>query len=173
MNMLLLEQMICFGEAKYSVTLVTGQTHEHEDLYVEGVEKTHHFETEADAQVCFEYLRYIAKIHPYPALKAFNRYNRTRIQAPLSKCVGHTQRIRHCVKLPNGSKSYWNAVLSGERIIYSDANSVKVFKTLGAFASAHYKMEHPTRKSGKGWEECETIIHGEWVTMAMMREIRV
>lgn len=169
--MLLLETMKCGGLVEYSVTLITGSTSE-EDCYVEGVDKTHIFATEAEAQRCFEQLRHIAKIRPYAALKKFNRYGKsTPTKMPLSKCVGQSKRIRHCVKRPDGTKHYWQAVLAGEEIAYPGENSLQWFKSLNAFVSAHYLEEHPTRKSGNGWEECETKIYGEWVKMGVVREI--
>jgi hypothetical protein len=161
--------MVFAGIPEYGVTLITGQTGENE-LYVEGVEKTHLFETEEESLVCFKHLRHIVKNRPLAALEQFNRYKKNG-KVPLSKCVGHTKRVRHCVKRPNGTKSYWNATLSGEKIVLTTETHTMVFSTLGAFASAHYKAEHPTRKIGKGWEECETIIYGEWVKMAVMREV--
>lgn len=171
MNMLLLETMKCGGTVEFSVTLITGTTSE-EDLYVEGVDKTHIFATEAEAQRCFEQLRSIAKIGPYAALKRFNRYGKSSpTKLPLSKCVGQSKRIRHCVKLPDGTRSYWHAVLAGEEIAYPGENGLKWFGSLNAFVSAHYVDEHPTRKSGNGWEECETKIYGEWVKMSVVREV--
>jgi len=169
--MLLLETMKCGGIVEFSVTLITGSTSE-DDLYVEGVDKTHIFATEAVAQRCFEQLRHIAKIDSYTALKRFNRYGKSGpTKMALSKCVGHTKRIRHCVKLPDGSKSCWHAVLAGEEIAYPGENSLKWFGSLNAFVSAHYKAEHPTRKRGNGWEECETKMYGEWVKMGVVREV--
>ena len=171
MNTLLLETMKCQGTVEYSVTLITGTTSE-EDLYVEGVDKTHIFATQAEAISCFEQLRPIAKIGHYAALKRFNRYGKsTPVKLPLSKCVGKSKRIRHCVKRPDGTKSYWQAVLAGEEIAYPGENSLKWFGSLNAFVSAHYADEHPTRKGGNGWEECETLIFGEWVKMAVVREV--
>jgi hypothetical protein len=170
MNMLLLETMKCRGTVEYSVTLITGTSEE--DLYVEGVDKTHIFETEAEAQLCFEKLRPIAKLGAYAALKRFNRYGKSApVKLPLSKCVGKTKRIRHCVKRPDGTKSYWQAVLADEEIAYPGENSLKWFGSLNAFVSAHYTDEHPTRKGGNGWEECETLIFGEWVKMGVVREV--
>jgi hypothetical protein len=172
MNMLLLETMKCGGKVEYSVTLITGTTDEDVDFYVEGVDKTRIFETEAEALRCFEQLRPIAKLDPYTALKRFNRYGKSSpTKLPLSKCVGKSKRIRHCVKRPDGTKSYWQAVLAGEEIAYPGDNTLKWFGSLNAFVSAHYTDEHPTRKSGKAWEECETLIFGEWVKMSVVREV--
>lgn len=169
--MLLLETMKCGGIIEYSVTLITRTTSE-EDLYVEGVDKTHIFTTETEAHRCFEQLRPITKLDPYTALKRFNRYGKSwPTKLPLSKCVGKSKRIRHCVKRPDGSTSYWNAVLCGEEIAYPGENSLKWFGSLNAFVSAHYADEHPTRKSGNGWEECQTVIFGEWVKMGVVREV--
>lgn len=170
--MLLLETMKCQGDVEFSVTLITGTTNEDQDLYVEGVDKTHIFATEAEAQRCFEHLRHITKNRPYAALQQFNRYGKSGpTKLPLSKCVGQTKRIRHAVKRPDGTKSYWQAVLCGEEIAYPDKDGVKFFASLNAFVTAHYTAEHPTRKRGNGWEECETKIYGEWVKMCIVREI--
>ena len=172
MNQILLEQMICGGVVEYSVTLITGTTSE-EDLFVEGVDKTHIFETEAESLRCFEKLRPLAKVDSYTALKRFNRYGKSGpTKMALSVCVGKSKRIRHCVKRPDGTKSVWQAVLAGEEIAYPGENSLKWFGSLNAFVSAHYTDEHPTRKSGNGWEECETLIFGEWVKMGVVREVR-
>jgi hypothetical protein len=174
MNMLLLEQMKCCGETHYSVTLVTGQTSNDEAQFVEGVEKTHKFDTESESQICFEHLRFIAWLSPYEALKKFNRYVKPKPpKLPLSKCVGQTKRIKHCVKRPDGSKSVWHAVLCGEDIAYTDDNGIRFFHSLHAFVSTHYKAEHPTRVCGNGWEECQAVVYGEWVKLAVMREVRV
>jgi len=171
MNLVLLEQMRC-GGVEFSVTLITGTTSE-EDLFVEGVDKTHIFATEAESIRCFEKLRPIAKLDHYTALKRFNRYGKSgSTKMPLSECVGKSKRIRHGLKRPDGSKSYWHAVLAGEEIAYPGDNSLKWFGSLHAFVSAHYADEHPTRKSGNGWEECETLIFGEWVKMGIVREVR-
>lgn len=167
MNMLLFEVLKCYGDTEYSVTLITGQP---EEGFIEGVDKTHTFATEAEARTCFEHLRHLTRLTPYAALQQFNRYNKT-VQVDLSKCVGHTKRIRHCLKRPDGTKSTWQAVLSGEHILYEDETHLNLFKTLGAFVSAHYKAEHPTRKGGNGWKECETIIYGEWVKLEVVREV--
>jgi len=173
MNQLLLETITCCGVTEYSVTLVTGQTTEHEDLYVEGVEKTHKFKTEDEAKRCFKHLIHIVKNTPFAALKQFNRYGKTgRDTTHFAAFVGHTRRIRHGVKLADGSKSYWTAQVWDYQLVRNDGTCVKFYDTLGAFASAHYKDEHPTRKTGKGWDECETLIFGEWVKMSVMREIR-
>lgn len=75
MNQLLLETITCCGVTEYSVTLVTGQTSE--DFYVEGVEKTHAFATEEEAERCFKHLLHIVKNTPFSALKQFNRYGKT------------------------------------------------------------------------------------------------
>jgi hypothetical protein len=85
--------------------------------------------------------------------------------------VGRSKRIRHCVKRPDGTKSYWQAVLCGEEIAYPDDSGLHYFASLTAFVHAHYLAEHPTRKRGNGWEECETMVFGEWVKMSVMREI--
>lgn len=174
MNLVLLEKVICGGVVEFSVTLVTGQTSNDEDQYVEGVEKTHIFATEAEAQRCFENLRHIARNLPYAALQQFNRYGKSGpTKLPLSKCLGHTKRIKHCVKRPDGTKSVWNAVLCGEEIAYpDDQGKLHFFASLNAFVSAHYKAEHPFRTRGNGWDECETVIYGEWVKLAVMREVR-
>lgn len=170
--MLLLETVKCYGSVEYAVTLITGTTDEYQDLYVEGVDKTRVFATEAEAQRCFDHLRHITKNRPYAALQQFNRYGKSGpTKLPLSKCVGPSKRIRHCVKRPDGTKSYWQAALCGEEIAYPGENSLKWFGSLNAFVSAHYTDEHPTRKSGNGWEECETKIYGEWVKMGVVREV--
>jgi hypothetical protein len=168
MNSLLLEIVKCYGDVEYAVTLITGDTDR--DLYVEGVDKSHTFATEAEAQCCFEKLCYIKDLSPYAALKKFNRYKTRSIKLPLSKCVGHTKRIRHCVHRPDGTKSYWDAVLCGEVITLTDT---QCFKSLRAFVEAHYLAEHPFRKGGNGWEECETILYGEWVKLGLVREVAV
>lgn len=170
--MLLLETVKCFGNVEYGVTLITGTTNEDLDLYVEGVDKTHLFASETEARHCFEHLLPIAKIGPYAALKRFNRYGKSRpTKPPLSKCVGETKRIRHCLNRPDGTKSYWQAILQGEEISYPDENGIKRFASLNAFVAAHYADEHPTRKCGNVWEECETKMYGEWVKMSIVREV--
>lgn len=168
--MLLLETVTCAGNVEYGVTLITRTTCE--DSYIEGVDKTHLFATEAEATRCFEQLRRITKNHPYAALQQFNRYGKSGpTKLPLSKCVGKSKRIKHGVKRPDGTKSYWHAVLCGEEIVYPDANGAHYFKSLHAFVAAHYRAEHPTRKRGNGWEECETKMFDEWVKMSVVREV--
>ena len=172
MNTLLLEIMKYGENVEYSVTLITGTTNEDLDLYVEGVDKTRLFATEAEAQRCFDQLRPIAKNSPYMALHQFNRYGKSDlIKMPLSKCVGKSKRIKHCVKRPDGTKSCWQAVLCGEEIVYPHEDGVQYFPSLNAFVSAHYAAEHPTRKRGNGWEECETKMYGEWVKLCVVREV--
>jgi hypothetical protein len=173
MNLVLLEKLICGGDTEYSVTLVTGQTSEEEDQYVEGVEKTHIFATQAESERCFESLRHLARASPYEALKRFNRYGKSKpTKLPLSKCVGPTHRIKHCVKRPDGTLSVWQAVLCGEEVAYPGDNGLKFFPSLTAFSSAHYAEENPSRKGSNGWEECKTLIYGEWVKLAVVREVR-
>jgi hypothetical protein len=167
MNTLLLESVEYDDLIKYEVTLITG--HSNEDLYVEGIVKFHIFNTESEAQLCFHRLRHIIHIRPYLALKQFNRFRNTGVKNSLGHCAGLT--IRHCVTRPDGSQSVWEAV-AGEKISYSNENSIKVFDTIASFVSAHYIAEHPTRRSGNAWEECEAWI-GDWVKMAMIREILV
>lgn len=174
MNLLLLEQVKCGDTTEYAVTLVTGQTDDEDSHYVEGVEKTRTFATEEESIRCFEQLRPIAKYTPYAALKRFNRYcNPNRIKMDMSQCLGPTKILQHRVTRPDGTISVWKAVVSGGEIAYPGTDGLAFFPTLGAFASAHYKCEHPTRKSGNGWDECETLVYGEWVKMSVMREIRV
>ena len=170
MNMLLLETVNCCGNVEYGVTLITRTTCE--DSYIEGVDKTRLFASEAEAKRCFERLRPIVKIHPYAALQQFNRYGKSGpTKLPLSKCVGKSKRIRHALKHPDGTKTYWHAVLCDEEIVYPTDNGAQYFNSLNAFVAAHYLAEHPTRKRGNGWEECETKMFGEWVKMGVVREL--
>lgn len=172
MNSLFLTKMTS-DRVEYGVTLLTGSKCDDYDRYVENMEKTKVFETEEEAKHCFKNLAHITKNRPYAALKQFNQYGKSRRTIlPLSKCVGHTNRIRHRIKHSDGTYSYWHATLVGEKIVRANENNTHIYSTLGEFVTHHYKSEHPTRKCGKGWDECETKIFGEWVKMAVMREIR-
>lgn len=176
MNQLYFGKLLREDNHEFRVTLVTEQS-EGSDDYINGIEKTRHFDTEEEALTCFNALRPIVLASPYSALKKFNRHGKPPVHLPLSQCVGPTKRIRHGVVSPGGSVSYWYAIVvtlpSGEKLVRDDNNTgLKFHNTLGALATAHYKEVHPTRKKGRGWDECETHVSGEWVKMAVMREIR-
>ena len=93
MNLILLEQMTCFGKTEFSVTLVTALTGS--GSYVEGVEKTLLFATEEESTACFEKLRPISNYTPYVALKHFNRYGKSAPKMHMSSCMGPKKIVRH------------------------------------------------------------------------------
>jgi hypothetical protein len=66
----------------------------------------------------------------------------------MTRCFTNGQRIRHII----GDKTWVgtydssrNGILRGETF----------YKSLSAFAKAHYALENPARKSANGWAECE------------------
>ena len=86
----------------------------------------------------------------------------------LSKCVGRMKDIRHWFYLPNGAKTVWHAVLSGETIVYKDME----FDTLEAFVSAHYEAEGIDFEPKDCWEDCDTNVYGDWKPLSEMRDSR-
>ena len=45
----------------------------------------------------------------------------------------------------------------------------KEYSSLSAFAVAHYKDKHPTRKTANGWIECKTLVESEWISLSELR----
>ena len=154
------------GVADYSVTLETG-----DDALVQSVLKTRYFDSQDTALSFFEKVRRFKHCSPFQALRKFNTFGMKRKNA-LTHVLRQNQRIKHRINLPDGSYSVWIGRLQDNLIHRTDEKGDTSYKTLTAFASAHYKEVHPLRKSNNGWKECEAKVDGEWVKMFVLRELR-
>ena len=156
-----------FGDViEHAVTLETGTDH-----LVRNVVKTRYFDSQDTAWEFFVKVVKNFKHHPpFEALRKFNTFGIHRKNL-LSHVLRQRQRIKHRINLPDGSYSVWIGRLQGNLIHRTDETGDSSYKSLTAFASAHYKDVLPTRKSNNGWKECETKVNGEWVKMMVLREV--
>jgi hypothetical protein len=74
----------------------------------------------------------------------------------MRKCFTNRQRIRHTI----GNKT-WTGIYDSDRnkIIYEE----KEYKSLSAFAKAHYSVEGKNR-TANGWKECKCEVDGRWIS---------
>jgi hypothetical protein len=154
------------GVTEHSVVIETGADH-----LIQHVVKSRYFDSHASAWAFFEkVVRRFKHRPPFEALCRFNTFELKRKNV-LCHVLRQNQRIKHRINLPDGSYSVWVARLQGNLLHRTDEKGDTSYKTLTAFASAHYKEVHPTRKSNNGWKECEAKVHGEWIKLSVLREI--
>ncbi len=152
---------------EHAVTLETGSDH-----LIQNVIKTRYFDSEQTAWSFFTKVVHNFKHRPpFEALCKFNTFGIKRKNI-LSHVLRQHQRIKHRINLPDGSYSVWVGRLQGNLILRTDEKGNTSYKTLTAFASAHYQEVLPERKSNNGWKECEAKVRGEWVKMVVLRELR-
>ena len=166
MNKFFYTQMNCGGVTEHSVTLETGT-----DNHVKNVVKTRYFDTLETAWDFFKKIVRFKHCAPFKALVMFNTFGIKRKNV-LSNVVRQNKRIKHRINLPDGSYSVWIARLQGNLLHRTDEKGDTSYKTLTAFASAHYKEVHPSRKSNNGWKECEAKVQDVWVKLDVLRELR-
>jgi hypothetical protein len=154
------------GVVEHSVTLNTGA-----DNLIKNVVKTRYFDSQETAWRFFEkVVRQFKHRPPFEALCKFNTFEIKRKNV-LTHVLRQNQRIKHRINLPDGTYSIWIGRLQDNLIVRTDETGDTSYKTLTAFASAHYKLVYPARKSNNGWKECEAKVHGEWVKMMVLREL--
>lgn len=78
----------------------------------------------------------------------------------LSLVLKEGQQVRHILKLQN-DLCIREAIYSGGFIVYNS----RQYNSLNSFVSSHYKAVHPTRTTGNAWQQCETLVDGEWVNL--------
>jgi len=74
----------------------------------------------------------------------------------LSLVLTEGQTVRHVIK-----ESIWEAVYQGGVLVWNK----RMYASLHAFVSGHYRAVHPTRTSGNAWQICETNVDGKWVNL--------
>ena len=154
------------GVTEHSVTLETGS-----DRLIKHVVKTRYFDSQDTAWKFFEKVVHQFKHRPpFEALRKFNTFEIKRKNV-LTHVLRQNQRIKHRVNLPDGTYSVWVGRLQDNLIHRTDEKGDTSYKTLTAFAAAHYKEVYPARKSNNGWKECEAKVHGEWVKLMVLREL--
>ena len=166
MNKFLYSECKFGGSSEYAVTLETGPDH-----LFKKVVKTRYFGSHLPAWILFNYTKDFKHCPPFKALRMFNTFGRKR-NNDLKHVLRQNQRIKHRINLPDGSYSVWIGRLQGNLIHRTDENGDTSYKTLTAFATAHYKEVHPSRKGNNGWKECEAKVDGEWVKLFVLRELR-
>jgi hypothetical protein len=153
------------GVSEFAVNLETGT-----DQHVSKVVKTRYFDSHETAWKFFSKIVKFKHLSPFDALRKFNTFE-IRRKNVLKHVVRQNQRIKHRINLPDGSYSVWVGRLQGDLIHRTDEKGDTSYTSLSAFALAHYKEVHPTRKSVNGWKECKAKVHGEWVKLEILREI--
>ena len=156
------------GVPEYSVTLIAGvsQVEGEDDKFLRRVIKTRQFQNSVDAKKFFDHLKHITRNRPFAALQQFCGVGgKTKLNTVLEK----NQTVRHRVNCPDGTYSIWIARFNGVNLEREDEKGITTYTTLGQFVSAHLKEEHPTRKTGDSWKECETKMKGRWMRMRVAR----
>ena len=77
----------------------------------------------------------------------------------MAKCFTNGQRIRHTI----GIDKIWIGTYDySKNGIICDG---KFYKSLSAFAKAHYSIDRPDRSNeANGWKECECEVDGKWIS---------
>lgn len=180
MNQFFYTKSRCGDVIEYSVTLETGtEVSTDNDFIVKGLIKTRYFDTHETAWNFLQAVLCFKHLPPFEALYKFNTFGIKRKSA-LNHVIRQNEGILHSIRFPDGSRSTRHAKLQGNLIL---CNTGKFYKSLTAFASAHYKDVHPTRKTANGWKECmvkcrlKYISCGPldvgWISLAVLREIRL
>ena len=88
-------------------------------------------------------------------------------------CFTDGQLISHTITNKPTWWAIYDANLDVIRMVFDVTRygSLRNFKSLSGFASAHYKEDKPDRtSSANGWKECKCKIDENWISTATVRE---
>ena len=143
---------------KFKVTLITRS----DDPLTNDLTRVKLFNGEGEAMFFMDYLRKHFKNDSVDVLEYFMDNKKK-----LCDILSEGQQIQHRLKRLDGTDSDWVGVIQGKHILFEG----NIYKSLNAFMVAHYKAEHPTRKPGNGWKECEAFVNSHWVKLYVLRSI--